>query len=65
MIDLDNDFDAGMLTIGQLITDALERREFELRYAENSGTTVEELHENGLRAERCDCGSDDCQGWTM
>ena len=38
---------------------------FERDYAKRSSITVEELHALGLRAERCECGEDGCNGWKM
>lgn len=40
-------------------------RDFERRYAEGSGVTVEWLHEQGRWAEACDCDYEGCQGAGM
>lgn len=39
--------------------------QFEQRYVERYGVTVEWLKENGREPRPCDCGSDLCQGWRM
>lgn len=41
----------------------LTKEEFEQRYAQQSGVTVEWLRQNGRRVEPCDCG--ECRGWQM
>jgi hypothetical protein len=40
-----------------------EREAFEIRYAQHSLTTVEELHAWGRYGEPCDCEEEDCEGW--
>jgi len=37
--------------------------EFERKYAEDSGITVERLRELGRIVAPCDCGEDYCEGW--
>jgi hypothetical protein len=37
--------------------------EFERRYAERSGMTVEGLRELGRVVRPCDCDYEDCEGW--
>lgn len=38
---------------------------FERWYAENSGVTIEWLHEHGRYGKPCDCGESECTGWQM
>jgi hypothetical protein len=38
---------------------------FETRWAEADGLTLEQVHDLGLRAEKCDCGQFSCTGWLM
>lgn len=42
---------------------ALTAEEFERRYAERSGVTVERLRELGRVVRPCTCGDDLCEGW--
>ncbi len=44
---------------------ALSKEEAERRFAVAIGLTVDALHDVGLRAERCDCGSSLCPDWRM
>lgn len=37
--------------------------EFERRYAERSGMTVEELRDLGRVVRPCSCGEEGCGGW--
>jgi hypothetical protein len=37
--------------------------EFERRYAERSGLTVEELRALGRVVRPCDCEYEECEGW--
>ncbi len=43
----------------------LSKEEFEKGYAERSHLTLEELHNLGLFPVLCDCGDENCKGWTM
>lgn len=43
----------------------MTREQFESQYAYNSRTTVQWLHQHGRRAEPCNCGDKQCQGWQM
>lgn len=43
----------------------MTKEEFESKYAERSGITVEWLHEHGRFAVPCECGHSDCKGWQM
>lgn len=44
----------------------IEKEQFEKSYAERSGMTVEQMHEMGLHAEKCeDCDYIGCKGWQM
>lgn len=43
----------------------MTKEEFELWYAQNSGTTVEKLKELGRVAKPCNCGDPLCKGWQM
>jgi hypothetical protein len=43
----------------------LRKSTFARQYAERSNTTVEQLHEWGREAEKCDCGDGSCKGWQM
>ncbi len=43
----------------------MTREEFEKRYAENSDSTIQELHDLGGRVEPCDCDYEGCKGWQM
>lgn len=49
----------------------ITREAFEQGYAERSGVSVEQLHEQGREARPCDCeweGDEDgegCEGWQM
>ncbi len=40
-------------------------QEFERRYAEGSGWTVEYQRAKGMWPERCDCGEVRCEGWQL
>lgn len=44
---------------------AVTAEEFERRYAERSGISVERLREAGRVVRSCDCGEDGCEGWQM
>ena len=43
----------------------MNKEEFELLYAQRSGTTVEWLHKYGRHGIPCTCGEDCCEGWQM
>jgi hypothetical protein len=43
----------------------MTREEFESYWAGNSGISVDQMHQVGLRAEECDCGEDLCPGWAV
>jgi len=43
----------------------ITREEFEKRYAEKSGETVDWLHKHGEYAVPCSCGLSDCPSWRM
>ena len=43
----------------------MTREEFERDYAEQSGMTIERLHQLGLAVVPCDCDYEKCQGWAM
>ncbi len=43
----------------------MTKEEFEKYYANNCGFTVQELHNQGLYAEPCDCDYEKCKGWQM
>lgn len=44
---------------------AMTKKEFEVRYAQQSGVTVGWLLEHGRRVESCDCEQATCRGWQM
>jgi len=39
--------------------------QFESRYAEKSGISVDELRHLGCHPAPCDCGEENCGGWQM
>lgn len=43
----------------------MTRNEFEQRYTQGSGETLEVLRQNGRYATPCDCGDETCVGWQM
>ena len=43
----------------------MKKEEFENRYAERSGVTVDWLREHDQIALPCDCGESSCEGWQM
>ena len=43
----------------------MTKTEFEVRYATNSGMSVERLYELGLSAYPCDCEYQGCNGWQI
>lgn len=44
---------------------SLTKGEFEQRYAERSGCSVEDLRGMGRTAVPCNCGEAGCEGWQM
>uniref|UniRef100_A0A6M3JRZ0 Uncharacterized protein n=1 Tax=viral metagenome TaxID=1070528 RepID=A0A6M3JRZ0_9ZZZZ len=40
-------------------------QEFETWYANNSGDTIADLHNEGRYGAPCDCGDEECTGWQM
>lgn len=50
---------------GENYTTAQRAVDFEKKYADDSGMTIEQLHGNGLFAVRCHCGDSGCKGWKI
>lgn len=43
----------------------ITKEEFEIKYAEESGLTLQQLYDSGCHAVPCNCGQDGCKGWRM
>ncbi len=53
-------------TRGEPMTiEKISKEQFEQEYAVKSGLTVDELREQGLHAEPCECDFILCRGWQM
>jgi hypothetical protein len=47
------------------MTSTISKEQFEKDYATGLGKTVEQIREQGLKAEPCDCEDESCRGWQM